>query len=179
MFAAVYANEEHALFASEGKIGTFQAWEVELYSLNIAVYLANHPTMDLVMKHGSNGVRADGVGEGFRFPVGRAAQIAEGINADNFRVSQFELPHVHVGEPFAEFTDAVEFLLATDSFLVRSQYGSRRWRVEGEGDERKGWNALDLARAQCSKRVWNGDWAGEGVCTQGGTGGEVRALSTP
>ena len=49
--------------------------------------------MDLVVKHGANGVRADGVGEGFRFPVERAAHIAEGINADNFGVSQFELAH--------------------------------------------------------------------------------------
>ena len=113
LFAAVYANEEHALLASQGKIGTFQAWEVEFDSLNIAVNLAHHPTMNLMMKHGANGVRADGVREGFRFPVERAAHIAEGINADNFGVSQFELPHVHVCEPFAEFTDAVEFLLAT------------------------------------------------------------------
>ena len=113
LFAAVYANEEHALFASQGKIGAFKSGEVELDSLNIAVNLAHHPTMNLVMKHGPDGVRADGVREGFRFPVERAAHIAEGINADNFGVSQFELPHVHVGEPLAEFSDAVEFLLAS------------------------------------------------------------------
>ena len=48
----------------------------------------------------------------FQVPVERAAHIAEGI-ADNFGVSQFELPHVHVGETLAEFSDAVEFLLAS------------------------------------------------------------------
>ena len=82
-------------------------------SFNIPVELGHHASMNLVVKHGAYGVRADGVRECFGFPIERAAHIAEGINTDNFGVSQFELAHVHVGKPLAEFSDAAEFLLAT------------------------------------------------------------------
>lgn len=113
LFSSVHAYEEHTVLAAKREIRAFQAREMELDSLHIAVNFAHHAAMDFVVEDGTDGVGANGIRERRGFAVQRLSHGPQRLDANNFGVGQLELTDIHAGKAFSKFTDAVKFLLTS------------------------------------------------------------------
>ena len=109
LFSSVHTHKEHAVLAAKREVRAFQAREMKLNSLNVAIDFPDHAPMYFVVEHRTDSVGSDGLGQCFGLAVQCPSNGSKCFNAHDLGVGQFELTHVDAGQSFVEFSDAVKF----------------------------------------------------------------------
>ncbi len=112
LFPSVHAHKEHPVFAPKRKVRSLQARKMQQDPFMLFFDRVDHAAMNFVMEDLTDRMWTDGFGQRQRLTVQHASDLAQRSHTHDFSVGEFKLTHIDTVQPFFEFFDSFQFLLA-------------------------------------------------------------------